>query len=533
MPTSREVLVNNLMILNTLTETEQQAEEISGVLRKNEKYINIGFEELVEIAKTALMQQLSKNDDDCVTTLAKLSSYLTLVQLNYFELKEVLDILFSVIRDVIVVTLTRSVQDCSLQNNHPTLIMCAKVCGSLVGSSKRSMIQDIIELIEDKLTSFDGDLQSNFLGCVKFMNEVLRCQLSAKTCQLSIFQVVQFSEHYIEILDTQSTEVVLNILESEAPKTQSLLDVQKALLLEGLGCMGKIYPKDLIPVVLYHIIECAGLVEEDSFLVRDTAQETLLSLSEPKSVPEFLSEHLSCVMSDLNVRILNLSLHPNSPNAMAYLAKYYDFSQPLMVNLVDQVLSRSCDPFSGGHLQYLYSKVFYAFLVSLWTHSQKILQTNFLDSSGPTSSFLTHKKKPKQSLLEFINEYQQSLGLSPATQDNSPSDIDSDPMAVQAEMNDENLETSNENDTENIENSNPKLRHDLDLANKICRRVLNFLPNSDRAVRLLAMDCLIKGILVLKQEEDVLLPLAHITWQNLVPRYEYDLKLESILVSSF
>lgn len=513
MPSCRKVLLNNVMVLKTVINTKEETVKISTMLKENINSTDIGFDELLEMMKSALMDQQANNNTDCLISLAKISSYLTLVPLNYLELEEFLELLFSVMCDVIV-TQRRAVQECSVVDNS-VLNMCYKICESLFASSKN--VQDILELCECRFTNFDGNLQSNFLGCVRFTNDVFKLQLNnlQSSSPLTKLQVLQFSDHYISILDVQSTEVVLNILETEAPRTQSLLDVQKAMLLEGLGLMGKVYPEELIPVILYHIVECAGLNYPS--MISESAQKTLISLSDPKSVETFLSKHLTSVMSDLNVRILNLALHPNCPNALIFLARYFDFSQSVMVNLVELVLSRSCDPFSGGHLQYLYSKVFYAFVVSLWTHNGQQNQQFSPASENKPSSFLSHRIKEQKSLFEFINDYQCSLGLSVATEE---------AIGQKADLDDPIDETAGHDGSEEEITETPLKppSPEVNLVIKICHRVLNFLPNSERSVRLLAMDCLIKGILVLRNEEDALLPLAHIIWQNLVPRYSHKSK---------
>jgi len=315
--------------------------------------------------------------------------------------------------------------------------------------------------------------------------------------------LMPFANSYLTMLDMQSSSVVLTLLKSEAPRVQSLVDIRKAYLLEGLGIMGMVHSY-VFAVTLYPLVEYSGF--KDSEVISEAANKALLRLSNPKSLNDFLSQHLSQVMNELSVRILNLTIHPNCPNALIFLAEFFDFRQTAFVNLIEQVLSRSCDPFCGGSLQQIYAKVFYSFMLSLWKHSEKEAEPELKSTS---KKFISFKFKKPLSLKDRLIEYQKSIGMDPASEHmNRPISIESESV-----MNEEY-----DQEDSSTENSPKPLSSHLNLALKISHRVLNFLPSDERSVRLLGMECIIKGIYILQSHEDSLLPLAHTIWQNLIPR---------------
>lgn len=499
MPQSQEILLNNLMVLKSDGDKDI-SNGVAKILLKYSDHIKIGYQEIFETAMTALTQLRGNDESNCVATLAKLSSFLSHVQLNYFELKEILEIIFSLLSESHVIQ--QSIEYNPTKKNSASTIS-SNICKQILSFGDPI---DVVEIIESKFTSFDGDVKNNFLGCVLCLNEILRHSLLSGDCSnkhWTVFEVLQMSHQYITLLNIESTEIVLNVLETEAPKTQSTFDVRKASMIDGLGLMAKMFPDDILPVVLYTIVENAG--STGSPILSEAALYNLKFISEPKSLEGFLQDKLSTVMNELNVRILNMTLNPNSPNALIFLAKYFDFSQAVLLNLVDQLFSRSCDPFCGGHLQYLYSKVFYSFILSLWSKKQKCdkgIETEKL------SSFLSHRKQKESTCLEFI-EYLEKSRLSLNDMEvGEPED-----SVPENKAQDEDQE-----DISKFPDAEIPPSPEINLTNKICYRVLNFLPNSDRNVRLLAMDCLIKGIDVLRHSEDLHLPLSHVIWQNLVPR---------------
>lgn len=468
----------------------------------------LNFDYLNNLLVVAGTHLKSRDDSSCVLAIREVSSILSTKRLTFVEFKAFLPPLFQFMNEVVwKFRNSVTVDDKKMQTSDPIFLAASKLCQNLI------ICADMDEIVYE-FTSMISDLQNssnsieNPTGILITFNIVLTILIRDKRDSISEFEAANLAEIYVSLIDMQSTEVILTQLSSDIPAVQSAAEIRKAYLLEGLGILGKGYPKTVIPVVLYPLIEHAGL--QNSEAVNEAAHLALKKISHPLEIPQFLEQNLEFIMNEISVRMLNLILYPNCPSALIYLAQYFDFSKENFTEFIDQIFERSSDTLGGGNVQHIYVRVFYALVKSISNHFQ-------CTEEGQSGSTIINKDN-EPSLLEKMLEYQKSVGIL------HPSVLKD--MEKEATENLQESDFKTEGEIEGIQNEETQNQEETvealdpvrELVLRISHRVLNFLPNNERSVRLSAMDSLICGLPLLKRHENSILPLSHTIWQNLVPR---------------
>ncbi|CAL8101773.1 unnamed protein product [Orchesella dallaii] len=459
----------------------------------------IKFEDLSNLLMSAGDRLKSGNDTACILSLKEAASILSSRKLSFLEFQTFLPLVFQFVNEMVwkfrnTITVNNS------RISDPVFVATCRVCCNLASAT------DLDEIMYE-FTNVLSEMQNNphsisyTTGVIVTFNNVLSIVTKSKS-SLSEFEAANIAEIYLTLVDKQSTEITLQTLASDIPAVQSAAEMRRMYLLEGLGILGSAYPNSVIPIVLYPLIEHAG--SQNSEAVNEAAELALKNISSPIPLDEFLNKNLDFIISEVSVRMLNLILYPNCPNALVFLADYFDFSNEAFSGFIDQVFERCSDVFGGGNVEHIYVKIYYALIRSISRHFKMQETQNNLDVNT----------KPTKSLQDRLLDYQKSVGI------NLPSDNPNSLDEVQEDnADDEGLDgCPQENDDQN------NLEVALDpvrlLVLKISHRVLNFLPNNERSIRLTTMDCLILGVELLKTHENSVLPLAHTIWQNLVPRFD-------------
>lgn len=448
----------------------------------------IGFTDLANLISSALSSLSSGNEVACVLALREISSSLSTMKLSFIEFQSFLPLIFQFVNEM--VWRFRSITFENRRTVDPVYIASARVCHALVVSC------DLDEVVFE-ISSMLSDLENSFhsvqcpTGVIVVFNTILPVIHELDPLKINDFEAANLAHVYLSLLDMQSTELAIEAVESDIPAVQTAADMRRLYLLEGLGILGGLYSNTVVPVILYPLIENAGASFQAHEVISEVAETSLKAVAMPHQLDEFLRINIDLILNEISVRMLNLFLYPNCPHALVYLAKYFDFSSESFSSFINQIFERSSDEFGGGGVSHIYSQVFYAVLKSISNHFTNVPNIRI-------------KTEQKSNLMQKMLAYQKAVGVNISTTES----CEDEPDAVETEG------VSNEVEEEEEEVLSPVLQ----LVERICHRLLNFLPDSDRSVQLTAIDSLILGIELLANNENAVLPLCHTIWQNLIPR---------------
>ncbi|XP_044737858.1 TELO2-interacting protein 1 homolog [Chrysoperla carnea] len=82
------------------------------------------------------------------------------------------------------------------------------------------------------------------------------------------------------------------------------------------------------------------------------------------------------------------------------------------------------------------------------------------------------------------------------------------------------LKEMDEIDSNIDENNKPKPPLEIQLTNDIMKRCVHFLPSKDENLKILTLDVLTIGVGVLREWEDIILPMVHLIWSPLIGRFK-------------
>ncbi|XP_046687926.1 TELO2-interacting protein 1 homolog, partial [Homalodisca vitripennis] len=167
------------------------------------------------------------------------------------------------------------------------------------------------------------------------------------------------------------------------------------------------------------------------------------------------------------------------------------------------VLVQSCDEFQESNANG-FLRVFLTFLTCLrrWQGGSK----------GEDSC-----EEPQQSktILEQLLEYKRCLEVAENLEDDEPLEEEINEKMFTSEQS-----RSEEEPPEEEESKLKKAKPSVMLAVAVLERSLHFLPSKDEQRQILVLDILTEGVLVLRSEEDHLLPIVHKIWSPLVRRFQ-------------
>lgn len=459
------------------------------------------FEDTTNLLRTAMSSLHSGHNTACILALREASSMLSSKKISFIEFQTLLPLIFEFMNDI-VWKIRTGITLSAIKSADPVFPVSARLCQTLVLTvDVNEVVWHFSALLSDTLNN--PNTTEKLTGIITTFNIVLSSLSTDNSSDLSASEASSLAELYLSLVELQSTETVLEKLAAEIPAVQSAAEIRKTCLLEGLGILGKFHPDYVVPIILYPLIEHAGSRNSDA--VSDAAIFALTELAGQENVDLFLRDRMSIILNEISVRMLNLTLYPHCPSALIFLAEYFDFSQEVFATLIEQVFERCSDDFGGGHVQQIYVKIYYALIKSISNHS------NVVHESSPTNV------QVKETLLQKLITYQKLVGVVHPLDKHGIEIMESNGQDV-GNAEEDDLESMPEQSSDAGENVDEHLDSTLQLVLKISHRVLNFLSNNERDVRLTAMDCLILTTKILNNHENSLLPLSHQIWQYLIPR---------------
>ena len=430
---------------------------------------------------------------------------------------------------------------------------CKNMCHWISDSHNWFQLMNVFGGLFDVCNTIDEISSVRSAGLIKCMNEVLYHLSSTPQGQLKLKpSVMTITSRYIGLLNILPKTVETAVLEHtcgvitsppvkliENPKYIQANAVHNSCLLEGLGILVKLNPEYVTPECLSRILEYAGIKDMEYTMVARTAIKTLESMTAEtgQTMNEYLSENLDLIMSDIGVRVSDMTAYPHTADALVFLADYFDFSQSTFVSFVEQVFYQCNHSYYEKESQEMFCRIFYAFILSLWKYYYEVKPSQKMETpiSAPKNFGGT---KPAKTLAERLLDHQKLMRMkvmgsrdyTETTDTEVPKAFGSTDLHEQLEK----LEISEDDPTstnctsaqEDIDSDDdpdpvldPSVKPEISMAARIANTVISNLPQPARSIRLISMDILIKCVQVLQVHENTLLPLTHHIWQNLVARY--------------
>ncbi|CAB3222352.1 unnamed protein product [Arctia plantaginis] len=298
----------------------------------------------------------------------------------------------------------------------------------------------------------------------------------------------------------------------------TLYDAQRNMLLsclltEGLGIMatrlkGKYQPYLLKTLCL--VLERVGSKYEMLHLSGLKAIYAIAQACGHSSVPELINHNADYFTNQVTVRLKKAW---NCKSALQILSVVMEYSDSNILNylygIVQDVLVQSCDKYYEKDL-HAYLQVFLTFVECI----RKWYMIGELDpSEGQGNEYLDLLKDTR----EHIEKKEQEERLL------SDAEFEKETGKTVEEMYREDLEQREEDELDYddtvVEPSIPHPQY-VTVTVIILKRCLNYVASSNRDNCILALQVLNTGFPILRQYENELLPLVHLTWAPLVSKFQ-------------
>ncbi|XP_061395099.1 uncharacterized protein LOC133330709 [Musca vetustissima] len=228
-------------------------------------------------------------------------------------------------------------------------------------------------------------------------------------------------------------------------------------------------------------------------------------------VTQLVESHADYIAYHLNTL---LKRTPDSKSAVDILSVLLQFSSRNTLPHMETIFQTIYNECSKAHqtqniISYL--KVFNAFLI----HIEKWLETcsaelqqgeNAMETDDMT---IDEENDLLSTWLQLLNDKQFS------------EDFNSNNEDIPSHHNNANIterETENET-TDDAENTDKSLPRHIEIIKSILEQVVKFINSSDQRLQILALECLSCGLPLLRNYENVLLPLVHLIWSPLVEKF--------------
>ncbi|XP_045768001.1 TELO2-interacting protein 1 homolog isoform X2 [Maniola jurtina] len=284
------------------------------------------------------------------------------------------------------------------------------------------------------------------------------------------------------------------------------------LVTEGLGMMARRLNKDYQPYLLNTlclILERVGSQYENLHLSGLKAINDVACAFDHTNVTELIAENADYFTSQITSRLKKAWNTQSALQILSVVMEYSDSSiLDYMYGIVEDVLVQCCDKYYERHL-YAYLQVFLTFVTC-------IRRWFLLDQSKAATEDPAQEIDIMQDVIEFANNKQEAARLL------STEEFEKESEMTVEEMYKEDTKKREEDvldyDDMVAEESPPPPQH-IKVTITILKRCINFIP-SNRDESLLALRILTLGLPLLKEYENELLPLVHLTWSPLVGRFE-------------
>ncbi|XP_038219576.1 TELO2-interacting protein 1 homolog [Zerene cesonia] len=281
------------------------------------------------------------------------------------------------------------------------------------------------------------------------------------------------------------------------------------LLTEGVGMMARRLQGDFQPYLLKTlclVLERVGSRYEALHQAGAKALHDIRAAGAHASVGELIARNADYFTHQLTRRLKRAW---NTQSALEILSVVMEYSDATILEylygIVEDVLVQSCDKYYQKNL-YSYLQVFHTFVncIHKWFPSQ----------STNTEANANEEIDVLKDVYEYIkNEKESERLLNESLKDDKSVE----------EMYKEDLEKKEDgvldyDDT--VTHEAPPLPRHVEVTKTILKRCINFIPAKNRDDAILAIQVINLGLPVLKDYEDELLPLVHLTWGPLVTKFE-------------
>ncbi|XP_034828881.1 TELO2-interacting protein 1 homolog isoform X2 [Maniola hyperantus] len=303
----------------------------------------------------------------------------------------------------------------------------------------------------------------------------------------------------------------------EPNSCKSLAEAQRnmafsCLVTEGLGMMARRLNKDYQPYLLKTlclILERVGSQYENLHLSGLKAINDVACAFDHTNVTELIAENADYFTSQITSRLKKAWNTQSALQILSVVMEYSDSSiLDYLYGIVEDVLVKCCDKYYERHL-YAYLQVFLTFVTC-------IRRWFLLDQSKAATDSPAQEVDIMQDVIEFVNNKQEAVRLLTAEEFEKESEMTVEEM-YREDMKKREDEVLDYDDTV-AEESAPLPQH-IKVTVTILKRCINFIP-SNLYETLLAMRILTLGLPLLKEYENELLPLVHLSWSPLMGRFE-------------
>ncbi|XP_011504776.1 PREDICTED: TELO2-interacting protein 1 homolog [Ceratosolen solmsi marchali] len=325
--------------------------------------------------------------------------------------------------------------------------------------------------------------------------------------QISIYkQVIEFytTSDYWDLPIEVSEEITLHVAQNNI--------VQCCLLLEGLGIIAKVLQEkyqDFLLKTLYIVIERAG---NKHSLLRSLGLSTLEIITTSQklnTVGDLFRVNCDYISYHVTVKLRRVERNPGVLNVVEVVTKYstMDFLPQLKEIVYDLLLQSGSNIQKRNTLSFL--KVFYAFVICIKRLTSK---------SDSENKHEPKCLKPSEIVINNFLQYYNSVKDS-KLYENENNDCDTDENVNNISEADTNADFHRNSDFSEDEKE-AEVPYFITMIKDIMKHCLHFLPSSNFNESSLAISILKEGAFILKESENVLLPIVHELWHPLIHRFQ-------------
>ncbi|XP_012260552.2 TELO2-interacting protein 1 homolog [Athalia rosae] len=285
--------------------------------------------------------------------------------------------------------------------------------------------------------------------------------------------------------------------------------VQCCLLLEGLEiiaqALGKQYQRFLLKT-LYLVIERAG---NRQTLVSIAGFRTLTSFAKAMqcvSTGNLLQANVDYLSYHITLKLRRVERNLGVLDVVSVVMKQCTMDiLPALEEIVQDVLSQSNMNFQEQNC-YSFLKVFHTFITCI----RRVLNSKI--DVRPKTEIVQDLAK-SEAVIKILEEYCKAKEISKKLDD----ELLSESCEESSDLNKEDEDLQDYNNYE--EEKKPPIPLYAKMTESILNRCIHFLPSKDVAIKLLAIETLQEGLIILSNWEDELLPIVHLLWHPLVHRF--------------
>ncbi|XP_075231427.1 telo2 interacting protein 1 isoform X2 [Lycorma delicatula] len=316
---------------------------------------------------------------------------------------------------------------------------------------------------------------------------------------------------------------ILNKTESSIHDDQ-IHAIQLCLAIDGIGKMASVVGKDVFTPwllqCLYAVLEAAGSPLEVISCAGLDAVHSIANACADGDLTALICNNTDYLTHHITKRLRHYHRHPGLLAVLSVIMQYSSVQVlPSLHEIISEVLQQSYDRFQMNNM-YAYIRTFLTFIASVRRWQVEDNRKLFKNSGE-----VLQKKTPFEQFLDYKK--------SKAIVENLSSDSDSDDERNLEEKFSQhykssriknNLDGSSEkNEEEIIENEKKDdIPICMQLVIDIVQRSLHFLPSKDPMLRILVLQVLDEGVLLLSMYPNQLLPVVHAVWSPLVNRFQLE-----------